>query len=106
MIYKQLTRKDQPYAWVVFEKKTGMFIGFFFDEDMANKYLERNPDSWAMEKWLPLQQTIDVIVEQLRSAGWAKRDRLLEEAAKAAESCNYGSVAAFKIRQLKGPADA
>jgi hypothetical protein len=47
----QITRKDQSRAWVVFEKKTGLFHAFFFNKALADKFVARHPDKLVAEEW-------------------------------------------------------
>lgn len=45
-------------AWIIFEIKSGLFVGFFFDRGLALTYLNRNPETWRMEHWSPSHLTI------------------------------------------------
>lgn len=45
------TRNTQNYGFVIFEKRSGLFVAFFFDPDLARTHLARNPLHWRLERW-------------------------------------------------------
>lgn len=65
------TRMDQPHAWIVFEKKSGLFAGFFFDEDLARKYQSRSPDTLHVECWVSIAANTDATFRAWNKTGKA-----------------------------------
>lgn len=45
------TRNTQNHGFAIFEKRSGLFVAFFFDPDLARAHLARNPLHWRLERW-------------------------------------------------------
>ena len=45
------TRADQTHAWIVFEIKTNLFVAFFFNEELAMRYIKNAKQPMRMELW-------------------------------------------------------
>lgn len=44
-------RNSEDRAFIIFEVRSGLFVGLFFCEQLARAHLARNPMHWRLERW-------------------------------------------------------
>lgn len=45
-------RNNADRAFLIFEIRSGLFVGLFFCEQLARTHLARNPLHWRLEAWV------------------------------------------------------
>jgi hypothetical protein len=51
MSASQANRNNVDHAFLIFEIRSGLFVGLFFCEQLARAHLARNPLHWRLETW-------------------------------------------------------